>query len=772
MASREGSASSALGRLRITETIDDGRVNPDPLGDEDEFELEPENFLDNYISASKLKMMTGIDDLTKVTFLEMRVDTTENSLGDFGALLPTLVQLKLSNSIIASVRDLGTSLSHLKVLWMARCGLMELDGISSLGSLRELYLAFNLISELSPLTMLDELEVLDIEGNNVDDISQVEFLALCPSLTSLTIDSNPLTSSPKPAGVPPSPSYSPGAPYDYQAVVCKLLPRLQFLDDEPVNGHERPPQQHQHANNAGPRSAFSQKASPKQPAARPGSSMGDTPLDRFIVAEGIKNTVSLDVAGVDGIDPLTGLPSRSKTPTRGRPGSSMGVRPGTSLGGRPGTSLGGRPGTSLGGRPGTSLGGRPGTSLGGRPGTSMGRVTAFGRDEGDGDDDSDDGSSNLTHGVDGVLCGNPVMALRARRARAASEEPDEPPSNATDALHPTPQQGATSAPGKAHSSNARVTSAVRKMDLDASTGSARGFDMRDSSMSPSALSGSVRAERLDDIFEELRAWREQFRDYKPTDLESPSDDDDGDDGDGGDSDDDAGRARFEARLAEAAAASSSSAGTGTGAPSMGMRSPPSPTLVARSPAGAGFLQKRNSLTQAQEPPSTPPHVVLGSSPTSQGMGTNLLGMRPLGSIPVSNGTGHVMQVSPTPPSLSRPRTAPSNNVRRRIHMRATEDYTLPGGSESLGNSPLQRPPQSNRPPEATPQRPLSVPSARPRVLGKIKAPPTPGERDDKRAALRAAGPIVAGSTEGHRIVRFDNPRPVTAFGSAADYEEY
>lgn len=34
------------------------------------------------------------------------------------------------------LRDLGTSLSHLQVLWLARCGLTELEGISALSSLK------------------------------------------------------------------------------------------------------------------------------------------------------------------------------------------------------------------------------------------------------------------------------------------------------------------------------------------------------------------------------------------------------------------------------------------------------------------------------------------------------------------------------------------------------------------------------------------------------------------------------------------------------------
>lgn len=43
-----------------------------------------------------------------------------------------------SNSawIVSFIRDLGTTLSHLHVLWMAHCGLSDLDGISSCSSLK------------------------------------------------------------------------------------------------------------------------------------------------------------------------------------------------------------------------------------------------------------------------------------------------------------------------------------------------------------------------------------------------------------------------------------------------------------------------------------------------------------------------------------------------------------------------------------------------------------------------------------------------------------
>ena len=61
-------------------------------------------------------------------------------------------------------RDLGSSLRVLRVLWLTRCGLLELDGITAMFSLRELYLEYNELEDISPLSMLEDLEILDLEG--------------------------------------------------------------------------------------------------------------------------------------------------------------------------------------------------------------------------------------------------------------------------------------------------------------------------------------------------------------------------------------------------------------------------------------------------------------------------------------------------------------------------------------------------------------------------------------------------------------------------------
>ncbi|XP_009946017.1 PREDICTED: leucine-rich repeat-containing protein 56 [Leptosomus discolor] len=213
----------ASAAVRVTDLSWRGNLNPSLLIKDD-----GELLMDEYLSPRKLKVLTGVDDLQQVKALEMRVDTRENSLGNLGAYLPNLRELKLNNSLLVSVRDLGTTLSHLRVLWMACCGLLDLDGISSCSSLKELYIAYNSISDLSQLTWLDHLEVLDLEGNNIEDISQMQYLGLCCKLSRLTVEGNLIC-------LKPNAESAEEPNYNYRAEVKKLIPHLEYLDEIPAS---------------------------------------------------------------------------------------------------------------------------------------------------------------------------------------------------------------------------------------------------------------------------------------------------------------------------------------------------------------------------------------------------------------------------------------------------------------------------------------------------------------------------------------------------------
>ena len=168
------------------------------------------------------KLLAGTDDLDSVTKLELSVDTTEQSINRLGELCPNLRQLKLNDSQLCSFRDLGTNLRNLRILWLSRSGITDLDGITVLELLEELYVSFNDIEDLSPLSVHDTLSVLDLEANNVDDVDQLETLSTCPMLMSLNLEGNPIDAVPH-----------------YRRVVVTIIPQLELVDDEDVTEEDR-----------------------------------------------------------------------------------------------------------------------------------------------------------------------------------------------------------------------------------------------------------------------------------------------------------------------------------------------------------------------------------------------------------------------------------------------------------------------------------------------------------------------------------------------------
>lgn len=195
-------------------------VNPSPTFTE-EFE-EEEVLFEDVLSPKKLRQLTGFSDLSQVISMDLLVDTSESSLGSLGNYLPNILELRLSGSRISSVRDLGTTLRSLQVLWMSQCGLEDLDGIASIGQLKELYLSYNEISDVSPLSMIDTLELVDIESNNMQTLEQVEFLCMCPRLRTLNLEGNPLTATMSPS--------------ELRTKISDILPNLLYLDDQPLKG--------------------------------------------------------------------------------------------------------------------------------------------------------------------------------------------------------------------------------------------------------------------------------------------------------------------------------------------------------------------------------------------------------------------------------------------------------------------------------------------------------------------------------------------------------
>lgn len=168
------------------------------------------------ISEEFLRFHSGLDDLEEVNRLELCVNSLTHNLEALGSMLPRLLHLKLSGSSISYMRELGTGLQQLEVVWLGGCGLQDVSGIAgTLPELRELYLPFNEVADLAPLSAHEVLEVLDLEGNAVHDLDEVSSLWMCTELCDLTLRHNPLCEA---------------ASYSHVAVL-ELLPQLAALDD-------------------------------------------------------------------------------------------------------------------------------------------------------------------------------------------------------------------------------------------------------------------------------------------------------------------------------------------------------------------------------------------------------------------------------------------------------------------------------------------------------------------------------------------------------------
>jgi Leucine-rich repeat (LRR) protein len=85
----------------------------------------------------------------------------------------------MSDSIIKSFRDIGTSFRFVRILNLARCELKEVQGIQAFHNLEELYVSYNDIEDLFDISFLEHLVVLDLEGNNIKNEQELYHLKRC-----------------------------------------------------------------------------------------------------------------------------------------------------------------------------------------------------------------------------------------------------------------------------------------------------------------------------------------------------------------------------------------------------------------------------------------------------------------------------------------------------------------------------------------------------------------------------------------------------------------
>ena len=165
------------------------------------------NLID-YVLSKYLKI--DINDLKNLNKLSIKINGSYGLLNQFGQRLTNLIYLKLNNSFIQSINDLGTNFRNLKIIQMNDCKLKDLGGLICFEHLEVFEAKNNQISDLIELEMCMSLKKLDLENNLVENIQNIYFLSSLDGLIYLNLLKNPIQ--------------------NYEEKIKNLLPNLKELN--------------------------------------------------------------------------------------------------------------------------------------------------------------------------------------------------------------------------------------------------------------------------------------------------------------------------------------------------------------------------------------------------------------------------------------------------------------------------------------------------------------------------------------------------------------
>ena len=162
----------------------------------------------DYVLAKYLKLnITEIQNLKK---LNIKINGSYGLLNQFGQRLINLKFLKLNDSFIQSIDDLGSNFKNLKILQINNCKLKDLSGIICFEQLEILEAKNNEISDLIELEMSTSLVKLNLENNLIEDEQNIYFLSSLDNLEYINLLGNPLK--------------------NYENKLKELLPNLKEID--------------------------------------------------------------------------------------------------------------------------------------------------------------------------------------------------------------------------------------------------------------------------------------------------------------------------------------------------------------------------------------------------------------------------------------------------------------------------------------------------------------------------------------------------------------
>ena len=162
----------------------------------------------DYVLAKYLKL--NISEIQNLSKLNIKINGSYGLLNQFGQRLSNLKFLKLNDSFIQRIDDLGSNFKNLKILQINNCKLKDLSGIICFQELEILEAKNNEISDLIELEMCTSLTKINLENNLIEDEQNISFLSSLDNLEYINLLGNPLK--------------------NYENKLKELLPNLKEID--------------------------------------------------------------------------------------------------------------------------------------------------------------------------------------------------------------------------------------------------------------------------------------------------------------------------------------------------------------------------------------------------------------------------------------------------------------------------------------------------------------------------------------------------------------
>jgi len=152
--------------------------------------LNGEKSLISYLLSKYLSIPESY--LQKIKKLSILINHDYGLLNQFGKFLPSLELLKLNNSNILTFNNIGANFKNIKCLQMKNCHLKDLDGLICLQNLEILDIEGNEINDLVDVDMCENIKKFNVKNNKIENEDNFSYVSGMINLEYFDVRENPI----------------------------------------------------------------------------------------------------------------------------------------------------------------------------------------------------------------------------------------------------------------------------------------------------------------------------------------------------------------------------------------------------------------------------------------------------------------------------------------------------------------------------------------------------------------------------------------------------